>query len=143
MTTNTIKTYSGLLTLATFKERYEYLKLNGIPGEETFGLERYLNQKFYMSGEWRRIRRQIIVRDHGCDLGIPGYEIPDGVPIYIHHMNPIYPRDIVDVSEYLYNPEYLITTTLTTHNAIHYGDENQLVGEFIERSPNDTCPWRK
>ena len=135
-----MKTYSELIKLKTFKERYEYLRLDGLIGEETFGFDRYMNQKFYKSKEWKRIRDQVIVRDNGCDLGVEGYEI--GGRILIHHMNPILLKDIQTLSEFLLNPEYLICTTLDTHNAIHYGDSNLLVIEPIERTKNDTCPWR-
>lgn len=134
------KTYSELIKLKTFKERYEYLRLDGLIGEETFGFDRYMNQKFYKSKEWKRIRDQVIIRDNGCDLGVEGYEI--GGRILIHHMNPILLKDIQTLSEFLLNPEYLICTTLDTHNAIHYGDSNLLVIEPIERTKNDTCPWR-
>ena len=134
------KTYSELIKLKTFKERYEYLRLDGLIGEETFGFDRYMNQKFYKSKEWKRIRDQVIVRDNGCDLGVEGYEI--GGRILIHHMNPILLKDIQTLSEFLLNPEYLICTTLDTHNAIHYGDSNLLVIEPMKRTKNDTCPWR-
>lgn len=134
------KTYSELIKLKTFKERYEYLRLDGLIGEETFGFDRYMNQKFYKSKEWKRIRDQVIVRDNGCDLGVEGYEI--GGQILIHHMNPILLKDIQTLSEFLLNPEYLICTTLDTHNAIHYGNSNLLIIEPIERTKNDTCPWR-
>lgn len=135
------RTYSELITLPTFEDRYKYLKLNGSVGEETFGFDRYINQKFYNSQEWKSIRDYIIVRDQGCDLGIEGYEIHGR--IYIHHMNPVLLKDVMYRTEYLTNPEYLITTTHSTHNAIHYGDENVLIKTPIERSKNDTCPWRK
>lgn len=135
-----IRTYSELSQLASFKERYRYLKLNGSVATETFGFDRYINQNFYRSREWKRIRDQVIVRDNGCDLGIEGYEIHGR--IYIHHMNPLLPRDIIDRTEFLLNPEYLICTTHETHNAIHYGDENLLITEPVERTKNDTCPWK-
>ena len=135
-----IKTYSELITLPTFKERYKYLQLSGSVGEETFGFDRYINQKFYRSQEWKRVRDFVIVRDNGCDLGVEGYDIHG--KILIHHMNPIRIDDIRFLSEYLMNPEYLISTTLSTHNAIHYGDESLLMAEPIERTPNDTCPWK-
>lgn len=139
-----IRTYSELILLPTFADRFNYLKLSGRVGEDTFGFERYLNQKFYQSFEWRRIRDQIIIRDCGCDLGVPGYEIPNGVKIYIHHMNPLLSNDIIDRTEYLTNPEYLIATTHETHNAIHYGDEEFANrGIVIERTKYDTCPWRR
>lgn len=133
--------YSELITLPTFEERYRYLQLKGSVGEETFGFDRYINQKFYNSQEWKSIRDYIIVRDQGCDLGIEGYEIHGR--IYIHHMNPVLLKDMMYRTEYLTNPEYLITTTHSTHNAIHYGDENLLIKTPIARSKNDTCPWRK
>lgn len=135
------RTYSELITLPTFEERYRYLQLKGSVGEETFGFDRYINQKFYNSQEWKSIRDYIIVRDQGCDLGIEGCEIYGR--IYIHHMNPVLLKDVMYRTEYLTNPEYLITTTHSTHNAIHYGDENLLIKTPIERSKNDTCPWRK
>ena len=135
-----IRTYSELITLPTFKERYEYLKLNGRVGEETFGFDRYLNQAFYKSEEWRAVRDYIIVRDNGCDLGMEGHEIFG--KILIHHMNPISKRDILDRSDLLFNPEYLICTIKNTHDAIHFGDENLLIVAPIERRKNDTCPWK-
>lgn len=135
-----IRTYSELVTMSDYKDRYNYLKLLGSVGESTFGFDRYLNQRFYTSKEWLSIRDYVIVRDNGCDLGIEGYDIHGR--IYIHHMNPILPKDIVDTTEFLLNPEYLIATTHETHNAIHYGDESLLVTEPIMRSPNDTCPWK-
>ena len=135
-----IRTYSELITLPTFKERYEYLKLNGRVGEETFGFDRYLNQAFYKSEEWRAVRDYIIVRDNGCDLGMEGHEIFG--KILIHHMNPISKRDILDRSDLLLNPEYLICTIKNTHDAIHFGDANLLIVAPIERRRNDTCPWK-
>lgn len=140
MTSTIIRTYSELSQLKTFKERYEYLRLDGKVGEETFGFDRYLNQIFYKSDEWKSIRDFVIIRDSGCDLGIEGYEIHG--KILIHHMNPISPKDIARRSEFLLNPEYLITTVLSTHNAIHYGDESLLISAPIERMRNDTCPWK-
>lgn len=136
-----IRTYSELSTLSTFKERYEYLRLDGTVGEDTFGFDRYVNQIFYKSVEWQSIRREIIIRDNGCDLGLDGYEIRGR--ILIHHMNPIRLEDIIKRSDLLLNPEYLISTVLTTHNAIHYGDVDLLSTIPQERSRNDTCPWRK
>lgn len=141
MKKNIIRTYSELITIQTYEERFKYLQLNGFVGEETFGFDRYLNQNFYRSKEWKRIRDQIIVRDMGCDLGILDREIYGN--IIIHHMNPITTDDIYQVSDYLTNPEYLICTTLRTHNAIHYGDESLLITAPIERQPNDTSPWRR
>lgn len=135
-----IKSYSELILLPTFKERYKYLRLDCSIGEETFGFDRYINQKFYKSREWKSIRDQVIIRDNGCDLGIEGFEIYG--KILIHHMNPILLKDIQTFSKFLLDPEYLICTTLDTHNAIHYGDERLLVTSPIERTRNDTCPWR-
>lgn len=135
-----IRTYSELSTLPTFFERYEYLRLGGTVGEDTFGFDRYLNQIFYKSAEWQSVRREVIIRDNGCDLGLEGYEIRG--KILIHHMNPICVDDIVKRSDMLLNPEYLITTVLATHNAIHYGDATLLSTLPKERSRNDTCPWR-
>ena len=136
-----IKTYSELIALPTFEERYRYLRLRGSVGKDTFGFDRYLNQAFYRSAEWKRIRDLVIVRDNGCDLGVEGHEIYG--KILIHHMNPIAVKDIQDASEFLLNPDYLICVTHATHNAIHYGDENQLIKAPIERTKNDTCPWKK
>lgn len=142
MTMMCTKTYSELITLPTFEERYHYLKLGGVVGEETFGYDRYLNQVFYSSKEWKTFRRDIIVRDMGCDLGIEDREI--GRTILIHHMNPITLADIHQRNlDVLLNPENVICTSLNTHNAIHYGDESLLVLAPIERSRNDTCPWRR
>ena len=135
-----IRTYSDLITLPTFKERYEYLRLDGIVGEETFGFDRYINQIFYKSKEWLEVRDYVIIRDNGCDLGIEGHEIHNR--ILIHHMNPIRKEDIINRSDILLNPEYLITTTKRTHDAIHYGDKNILLDTPIERIKNDTCPWK-
>ena len=136
-----IRTYRDLIALPTFEERFRYLKLNGTIGEDTFGFDRYINQQFYNSQEWRKLRDEIIVRDNGCDLGLTGYDIRGR--ILIHHMNPVTVRDIQERSQYLMNPEYLICVSHDTHNAIHYGDENQLRNKLpIERTKNDTCPWR-
>ena len=135
-----IKTYSELITLPTFEERFAYLQLNGVVGRDTFGFDRYLNQIFYRSSKWRSIRDQVIIRDNGCDLGVEGYDIYG--KILIHHINPITLEDIERESEFLLNPEYLITTTHNTHNAIHYGDESLLATMPIERVKNDTRPWR-
>lgn len=140
-TSTIIRTYSELITIPTFLARYEYLRLDGQVGKETFGFDRYLNQQFYHSDEWRSIRDFIITRDLGCDLGLEGYEIHGR--IYIHHMNPITVRDIKDYTEYLIDPEFLICTTHNTHNAIHYGDSSLLIAEPVERTPFDTCPWKK
>lgn len=136
-----IRTYSDLSKLKTFTERFEYLKLNGKVGEETFGFDRYINQKFYHSSEWKKIRDYVITRDNGCDLGISDREIMDE-RILIHHMNPVDINDIVNRSDYLLNPEYMITVTKNTHDAIHYGNEELLYTDPIIRRPNDTCPWK-
>lgn len=135
-----IRTYNELILLPTFKERFEYLKLSGRVGEETFGFDRWLNQKFYRSAEWKRIRDQVIIRDNGCDLGVEGREIYG--KILIHHMNPITKKDILDRTDLLLNPMYLISVTKQTHDAIHYSDESILMNDPIVRSRNDTCPWR-
>lgn len=137
-----IRTYTELSKLKTFEERFEYLQLNGEVGKETFGFDRIFNQKFYRSAEWKRIRDQVIIRDGGCDLGVVGHEIY-GQRILIHHMNPISLSDLERGSEILMNPEYLITTIHNTHQAIHYGDENLLIKLPIERTKNDTCPWKR
>ena len=136
-----MRTYSELSKLKTFKERFEYLKLDGLIGEETFGWDRYLNQVFYKSPEWRSTRDKIIVRDNGRDLGVEGYDIFG--KIIIHHMNPMSLGDIANRNPDIFNPEYLICVSHETHNAIHYGDTNQLNLGPIERTVNDTCPWRK
>ena len=135
-----IRTYSELITLHTFEERFKYLQLNGQVGESTFGFDRYMNQVFYRSQKWKSIRDFVIIRDCGCDLGVEGYDIHG--KIIIHHMNPLSMRDIETESDFLLNPDFLICTTHNTHNAIHYGDENLLVTAPIERTKNDTCPWR-
>ena len=141
-TMTSIRTYSELIQLDTFEERFRYLKLDGTVGESTFGTDRYINQMFYNSDEWKELRRKIIIRDNGCDLGVEGFDIHS--KIYIHHMNPISVDDILQHSTYLINQEYLICTKLSTHNAIHYGDESILKTlQVIERRPNDTCPWRR
>lgn len=135
-----IRCYSELIEIPTFEERYRYLRLNGSVGQDTFGFDRYMNQAFYQSREWKRVRDQVILRDNGCDLGVDGYTIYG--KILIHHMNPITVKDIATVSNFLMNPEYLICVSHTTHNAIHYGDENLIPKGPIIRTPNDTCPWR-
>ena len=139
--TQMIRTYTEMISLPTFEERYRYLRLGGMVGEETFGFDRYLNQIFYQSPEWRAVRDHVIIRDNGCDLGIEGREIHRG--ILIHHMIPISKEDILSRSEFLLDPEYLIATCKNTHDAIHYGDENLLIKAPIERTRNDTCPWRR
>lgn len=138
--TTIIRTYSELMSIPTFLGRYEYLKLDGRVGQETFGFDRYLNQRFYHSDEWRSVRDYVIVRDLGCDLAMEGYEIQR--KIYIHHMNPITQKDIECSNADILNPEFLICTTHITHNAIHYADASLLATGPIERRPNDTCPWK-
>lgn len=135
-----LRTYSELVKLPTFEERFRYLKLNGSVGEVTFGFDRYLNQAFYSSADWHRIRDQVIIRDGGNDLGVDGYEIRSR--LLVHHMNPISQLDIENENPIIYDPEYLITTMQDTHNAIHYGDESILQKyKLVERKPNDMCPW--
>ena len=141
MVMNMIRTYSELITFPTFEERYRYLRLEGKVGEDTFGCDRWLNQSFYKDREWRAIRDKVIIRDNGCDLGIPDHEIHSR--IIVHHMNPITKDDILYRSAFLLNPEYLICTVKNTHDAIHYGDEGLLIKVPIERTRNDTCPWRR
>lgn len=143
MSSTIIRTYSELITIPTFEERYRYLRLGGRVGEETFGYDRYLNQALYTSNEWRDIRNHVIVRDHGCDLAMLDREIPQGTIILVHHMNPITADDIIRRTEFLLDPEFLISTIKNTHDAIHYGDESLLLLAPIERRPNDTCPWRR
>lgn len=136
------RTYTELSKLKTFEERFEYLRLDGQVGKETFGFDRIINQNFYRSVEWKRVRDQVIIRDCGCDLGVLGHEIY-GQRILIHHMNPISLEDLERRSEILMNPEYLITTIHNTHQAIHYGDEDLLIKLPRERTKNDTCPWKR
>lgn len=135
-----IKCYSDLKQIDSFKERFLYLKLRGIVGEETFGYDRYVNQQLYKSQKWRNTRRDIIIRDNGCDLGIDGYELDDY--IIVHHMNPITLEDIEEERDIIFNPENLICCSSRTHKAIHFGDENLLPKEFVSRRPGDTCLWR-
>jgi hypothetical protein len=134
-----IRTYSELRRLDSLEDRFKYLALNGRVGDLTFGFDRWINQKFYTSREWRQIRQHIIARDRGCDLGVDGYDIYKG--LYIHHLNPMTKADIVDGDDSILDPEFLITTTLATHNAIHYGDKRLLRGTFVERKPGDTKMW--
>ena len=135
-----IRTYSELILLPTVEERFKYLQLNGRVGDNTFGFDRYINQNFYRSAEWKRIRDLVIMRDNGCDLALEGYEIYGR--ILIHHMNPITVKDVELSTEYLMNPEYLICVTHNTHNAIHYGDEKLINKGPVVRTKNDTCPWK-
>lgn len=134
-----IRTYSQLIRIDSFEERYEYLKLKSSVGKETFGFDRYINQQFYRSTQWKQIRNQVIARDLGMDLAMEGYEIYDR--IIIHHMNPMTPEDINHGDEDILNPEFLICTTHKTHNAIHYGDRSLLALPFVERNANDTKLW--
>ena len=133
--------YSDLILLPTFKERYDYLRLGGTVGKETFGYDRYLNQILYRSVEWRNFRRQIIIRDNGCDLGCDGFELFSR--ILVHHINPITAEDVLNRSPIVFDPENVITTSHNTHQAIHYGDETLLPLLPVERSRYDTCPWKK
>ena len=141
VTPMTIKTYRELSKLVTFEDRYRYLRMNGTVGADTFGFDRVFNQRFYNSSEWKHIRNQVIFRDQGCDLGVTDHEIFGR--IIIHHMNPITLKDLEEGSDLLLNPEYLICVSHNTHNAIHYGDEGLLQKLPVERTPNDTCPWRQ
>ena len=136
-----MKTYTELCQYSTYADRVEYLMMRGRVGKDTFGVDRIFNQMFYRSGEWKRIRKQIILRDNGCDLAFPEREIRYE-PIIIHHLNPITIDDIQEKTDYLLNPEYLICCRDKTHRAIHYGDESLLNLNTVERRPNDTCPWR-
>lgn len=136
-----IRTYSELIKFHTYEDRFRYLKLDGAVGKETFGFDRYLNQVFYRSQKWKKVRDLVIIRDNGCDLGIEGYEIYGR--IIIHHMNPITITDIERESDFLLNPEFLISTVHKTHNAIHYGDESLLTTAPVERTKYDTCPWKR
>lgn len=138
-----IRTYQELIKIPTFIGRYEYLKLDGQVGIETFGYDRIFNQMFYTSDEWKDIRKYVIARDLGCDLGMPGHDIPKGVRIFIHHMNAITLYDIEHSTDILLNPDYLITTIHNTHQAIHYGNKEMLVVEPVVRTKNDTCPWKR
>lgn len=133
------RTYSELAHIFTFEERYEYLRLRGEVGSATFGYDRWINQGFYQSREWRQMRQHVIARDLGCDLGIEGYDIH--VNLLVHHMNPLTADDIAHGDESIIDPEFLITTTQRTHNAIHYGDERQLRKPFKPRLPGDTALW--
>lgn len=136
------KRYSHLRRLSTFDERFDYLKVDGRVGDATFGFDRYLNQRLYHSAEWKNARDAVILRDNGCDLGMPGREIMGH--IYVHHINPITIEDIEAGSDALFDPENLICVSFDTHNAIHYGDKDLLPrDEIVVRRPNDTCPWKK
>lgn len=134
------RTYTELRQLPTFEERFKYLRLGAQVAAETFGFDRWVNQRFYKSPEWRKVRRDVIIRDEGRDLGVEGYELQNG--LYVHHMNPMIPKDIVDAADWILNPEYLICVSYNTHQAIHFGDESLLPKLPMERKPNDTCPWK-
>lgn len=134
------RTYRDLSRLASFEERYEYLRIGGEVGATTFGWERYINQMLYHSKKWRKTRDAVIIRDEGCDLGHPDFEIRDR--IIVHHMNPLNPEDVEEDRDYIYDPDLLICTSRVSHNAIHYGDASLLPKSPIERKPWDTCPWR-
>lgn len=136
-----VRTYSELITLPTFEERYRYLKLDGVVGQETFGFDRYINQYLYQrSLRWKEVRDKVIIRDSGCDLGICDREIYG--KIIVHHINVVTMDDLVNERSWIFDPEFLICTSHNTHNAIHYGNEDLLIKAPIERRPNDTCPWR-
>ena len=141
MTTSTklFRRHSELRRLLTFEERFDYCRLGGVVGTATFGFDRYINQDFYRSREWRQVRDEVIIRDNGCDLGVDGYEIHGN--LLVHHMNPMSADDVVHSEDWILNPEYLITTTQDTHNAIHYGDKSLLKTPYVPRSPNDTKLW--
>lgn len=139
MTTTKVRCFRDLLELNTFDDRLEYLRLGGGVGYATFGYDRHINQRFYNSSEWKRIRRHVILRDNGCDLGVPGYEIHVG--LHIHHMNPLVVDDILNRPEWALNPDFLITTSLSTHNAIHYGGKSPYPKVVMERKPGDTDLW--
>ena len=142
MNMNKIRTYSELIQLSTYEDRLRYLQLFGKVGADTFGFDRYLNQMFYTSKEWKKLRNDIIVRDNGCDLAVPGLEIGNEL-ILIHHMNPLTKDDIINRTDFLLNPEYLITTVKHTHNIIHYCNDIPINIGVITRTKNDTCPWRQ
>lgn len=140
MNTKIIRTYSELITLPTFIERFRYLKLGGVIGEETFGFDRYLNQTLYRSAEWKRFRRDMIIRDNGMDLALEGYDVIG--KILVHHIDPITIKDVLRRDPKIFDPENVVCTSLNTHNAIHYGDESLLITEPVVRTKYDTCPWR-
>lgn len=135
------RTYSELVALPTFKDRYDYLKLDGTIGDQTFGSKRYLNQKFYHSAEWKKFKQAMIIRDNGCDLGVPDYQINGR--IYLHHLNPLTIEEILEHPEVAMDPNNVICTTFETHNAIHYGELDITNYEPVTRTKNDTCPWKE
>ena len=138
-----IKRYSELIRLPTAEERFNYLKLSGSVGASTFGFDRYLNQQFYRSKEWRKFRSDMILRDNGCDMALPGREIPNGAKLILHHINPLTLEEVEEQGEALFDPENVVCVSDRTHNAIHFGDISLLVMEPIVRRPYDTCPWRQ
>ena len=135
------RSYSELITIPTYEDRFHYLQLNGAVGKDTFGYDRYLNQILYNSKEWKRFRDEIIIRDNGCDLAFEGYDIHGR--ILVHHINPIIVDDVVNRNPIVFDPENVICVTHNTHNAIHYGDESLLIAAPVERTKHDTCPWKK
>lgn len=135
-----IRTYEELSRLKTFEERYKYLRIGGAVGAETFGRERYLNQLLYQTPYWKKARQTVMLRDNACDLGVA--DRPIGGPVIVHHMNPITLEDIQEGRKEVYDPDFLICVSRTTHNAIHFGDDDLLAKEPVERKPGDTCPWR-
>lgn len=135
-----LKRYSELSKIPKFMDRYEYARIGGSVGIETFGFDRYLNQTLYKSDRWKEPRRFVIIRDNGCDLGVPDREIRGR--LIVHHLNPITEEDIYNKADWIFDPEFLICVSITTHNAIHYGDKSLLIADPIVRTPNDTCPWR-
>lgn len=135
------KSYKELSKIESFMDRYEYLRLSSVVGKETFGFDRYLNQEFYNSKEWKKVKREVLIRDNACDLGHPDHPIPNGLMIYTHHIIPVTIEDVINRSDLLLDPENLITTIFSTHQAIHYGDSTQVLDHFVERKPNDMCPW--
>lgn len=137
--TSRIRTYSEMASYKTFMERFDYLMLGGQTGVATFGFDRHLNQTFYRSKEWQDVRRAVVLRDDGCDLGVAGHDIWED-PL-VHHINPMTPQDLIDGAAWVLDPEYLVTTTTNTHNAIHYGDKRTLPTPYVERTPGDTKLW--
>lgn len=137
-----MKTYTELSALKTFEERFNYLKTKSSIGVETFGGDRYLNQVLYKSKEWRELRNRVILRDNGCDLGVSGHELASG-QITVHHMNPITIEDVLNRNPDIFNPEYLISVSHSTHKFLHYGDLESVQKGPAIREPNDTCPWKK
>ena len=133
------RTYQELKSLKTLEDRFDYLELRGVVGESTFGFDRWVNQRFYTSREWQQVRQHVILRDHGCDLGVLGYELE--LRLLIHHINPLTPNDIEDGEDWILDPEFLITTSKRTHNAIHYGDRSILPQPVVDRKPRDTRLW--